>query len=135
MTLRRLAGVVMGVLAALAGPAAADDFCIEWRDGTVAQVIVGEGFELPGDGRCTPFTGFQDGNASRYEIAGNACRSGDGARVRFALMATPRDAKPLFLHIDLPVPLGPDGGIEASGLAGAIRPRPVPCPTAIASVR
>jgi len=136
---KRLAtlAAAMGLVAELAGTAHAADFCLKhWRGGPGKYFfMVGKGFRVPAKGRCKPFIGVSvsDQAPDIFDFTGSACTASDGSTVHFVLTEMDRAASTVgFVHIMLPLPLGPLGTMLTrypDGSAAFGKPSPETCPT------
>ena len=141
---KRMATLAMalGLAAGTAAPARAADFCIRhYRSGYGEFFsMVGKSFKVPSKGRCKPFLGFAASAqvADVFSVTGSACTATDGSQIDFLLTEMERAASSVsFVHIVLPLPLGPSGTIVhryANGSSSTGTSSPESCATPVMPV-
>ena len=115
----------LALVGMLGGVAAAKDFCIKVVDGNAGKVghFIGKAFKVPGPGKCKPFMGLNTTDNVGYasDVTGSACTANDGHQVRFVLTINDGDDDAdavRFVHITLPLPLGPYGAAQFTLISG-----------------
>ncbi len=94
------------------GVVLAKNYCISGF-GNPNFVLVGQGFNVPAKGKCTPWTGFVAGLGGNVQTAGMGCTSSDGSNLSLTL--TTGDEPGGSVEIDtislsLPSQTGADSG-------------------------